>query len=330
MGGQLGDLKKIQSGNSNYVLSLDGGNFEDIVKEEIHIQSWLLQKEEKTTRRNYRRIAKTFFNKFPGLSIKKTETAHLVVYLSSLSHLSPSSKRVAKDALSSLYSYCVKINYIEKNPALALDHIVVPDRTAQRILSQEEVERLVTNEKNLRNKLLFKLFYFSGLRVSELVRLRWQDFFHRQEKGEVQVTVLGKGGKIRSILIPEHIFLELLQLRTKTGKGGEGNPTDEGSVSAGGMGSRGDAEIVFKSSHEPYGELTSLQVWRILKKAAKSAGLSDKASPHWLRHSHATHALENGAPIHIVQKQLGHSSISTTGKYLDARPTDTSSKYLKL
>jgi site-specific recombinase XerD len=62
--------------------------------------------------------------------------------------------------------------------------------------------------------------------------------------------------------------------------------------------------------------------------AASTAGLEVKVSPHWLRHSHATHALERGAPIHLVAATLGHASVATTGKYLHARPTDSSARYL--
>jgi site-specific recombinase XerD len=69
-------------------------------------------------------------------------------------------------------------------------------------------------------------------------------------------------------------------------------------------------------------------VERIVTKAAQRAGVEGKVSPHWLRHSHATHALERGAPIHLVQATLGHASVATTGRYLHARPTDSSSKYL--
>ena len=58
------------------------------------------------------------------------------------------------------------------------------------------------------------------------------------------------------------------------------------------------------------------------------AGLRAGVSPHWLRHAHATHALERAAPIHTVQATLGHASVATTGKYLHARPTDSSARYL--
>lgn len=70
------------------------------------------------------------------------------------------------------------------------------------------------------------------------------------------------------------------------------------------------------------------QVWRIVRRAAKRAGIDKEVSCHWLRHAHASHALDRGAPIHLVQATLGHSSISTTGRYLHARPTESSSSYL--
>lgn len=68
---------------------------------------------------------------------------------------------------------------------------------------------------------------------------------------------------------------------------------------------------------------------RIVRRAAERAELEagSKVSPHWLRHAHATHALERGAPIHLVQATLGHASVATTGRYLHARPTDSSARY---
>jgi len=60
---------------------------------------------------------------------------------------------------------------------------------------------------------------------------------------------------------------------------------------------------------------------------ATAAGLEERPSPHWLCHAHATHALERGAAIHLVQATLGHASAATTGRYLHARPTDSSARY---
>jgi integrase/recombinase XerD len=69
-------------------------------------------------------------------------------------------------------------------------------------------------------------------------------------------------------------------------------------------------------------------VRRIVYAAAAQAGLGRKASPDWMRHAHASHALDRRAPIHLVQSTLGHAPVSTTGRYLHARPTESSSFYL--
>jgi site-specific recombinase XerD len=92
---------------------------------------------------------------------------------------------------------------------------------------------------------------------------------------------------------------------------------------------RGDAgpdEPVFAS--QKGGPLSPVQAWRVVKAAAKRAGIEGDVSPHWLRHAHASHALDRGAPIHLVQATLGHADLRTTSKYTHARPTDSSSRYL--
>jgi len=67
-----------------------------------------------------------------------------------------------------------------------------------------------------------------------------------------------------------------------------------------------------------------------VRAAAQRAGIELAVSPHWFRHARASHALDRGAPIHLVQATLGHASIQTTGRYLHARPQDSSSRYLPL
>jgi integrase/recombinase XerD len=76
------------------------------------------------------------------------------------------------------------------------------------------------------------------------------------------------------------------------------------------------------------GALDPSQVLRIVQAAAQRAGLEAKVSPHWLRHGYASHALDRGAPVHLVAATLGHASIATTGRYAHARPSDSSSRYL--
>ena len=78
------------------------------------------------------------------------------------------------------------------------------------------------------------------------------------------------------------------------------------------------------------GVLRSLAVLRIVRQASRRAGIELAVSPHWFRHAHASHALGRGAPIHLVQATLGHASITTTGRYLHARPNDSSSRFLPL
>ena len=77
-----------------------------------------------------------------------------------------------------------------------------------------------------------------------------------------------------------------------------------------------------------------MQVNRIVKAAAKRVpgleeAVADTVSPHWLRYAHASHAMDRGAPVHLVKETLGHANIATTGRYLHARPTDSSSLYLE-
>lgn len=67
-----------------------------------------------------------------------------------------------------------------------------------------------------------------------------------------------------------------------------------------------------------------------MRAAAQRAGIPAPVSPHWLRHAHASHALDRGAPIHLVQATLGHASMTTTGHYAHARPEDSSARYLSV
>jgi len=70
------------------------------------------------------------------------------------------------------------------------------------------------------------------------------------------------------------------------------------------------------------------QLWRIVKKAARRAGAPEGVSPHWFRHGHAAHALDRGAPAHLVQQTLGYQSLATTSRYTHARPDDSLGQYL--
>jgi integrase/recombinase XerD len=72
------------------------------------------------------------------------------------------------------------------------------------------------------------------------------------------------------------------------------------------------------------------QVFRIVQRAAKRAGIPRNVSCHWLRHAHASHALDHNAPLHLIQQTLGHSNIATLNAYLHSRPSESSSRYLSI
>ncbi len=149
--------------------------------------------------------------------------------------------------------------------------------------------------------MLFSLIYACGLRVSEICALTWNDLTSRGDGG--QALIYGKGQKSRIVLIPDGLWQKLNQL-----------PRSE----------KTDA-VFYSYRHKP---LERTWIHKLLKKAALLAGVNPAASSHWLRHSHATHALEGGCDLHLLQQSLGHADLGTTQKYLHARPDQGSSQHL--
>jgi integrase/recombinase XerD len=255
------------------------------------------------TQRAYRREGDRF-RAFVGKALAAVTLGDVQAYADTLVGLAPSSQGRALGAVKSLLAFAHRLGYLTFDVGRVVRVPSRRDSLAQRILSEAEVHRLLALEPDPRNRVLLRFLYASGVRVSEAVGVRWGDMAIRDEGG--QVTVHGKGGKTRHILLPPPIWRELIALR----------------------GDAGAAAPLFRSQRG--GHLHPSQVLRIVKAAAKRAGLSGAESPHWLRHAHASHALDRGAPIHLVQATLGHSSVATTGRYTHARPTDSSARYLAL
>jgi hypothetical protein len=160
------------------------------------------------------------------------------------------------------------------------------------------VRKLIDAANPGRDRLMLEIAYFGGLRVSELVALTWAQVI-RRDSGEAQLEVIGKGDKVRQVLIPAVIAARLLA-------------------------SRADAPAsapAFESVRNPGHALTERAVNFIVKAAAKRAGV--------LRHAHASHAIDNGAPITLVSATLGHADLKTTSVYAHARPSESSGRYLK-
>lgn len=206
-------------------------------------------------------------------------------------------------SLKSLLRFAQMTGYAPFDVGRAVRPPRVESHLRERICDEEEVLRLLAAARPGRDRTLVRLLYVAGLRVAEACTLRWRHV-HPREDGRGQLTVHGKGTRTRHVLVTARLFTELLQLR----------------------GTAGDDEHVFLSrSRRP---LSVRDAARIVRKVAKAAGISKPISPHWLRHAHASHALNRGAPIHLVQADLGHASVATTSRYLHARPDAGSATYL--
>ena len=217
--------------------------------------------------------------------------------------LKPASCHRKLAAVKSLISFSHKIGYLRYDVSKPLRLPKFKDTLSERILSETEVHRIIAAEPNPRNHLMLRILYAGGIRVSELCRLKWSDLQPR-ETGGGQMTIFGKGAKTNNILIPEPLWTDIMTFRNNTA----------------------DPLPLFLSRKG--GHLRPAQVWCIVKKAAKRAGISKAVSPHWMRHAHCSHSLDRGASIALVSATVGHSSIATTGRYLHARPSDSSSRYL--
>ena len=264
---------------------------------------WLGTRSSADTRRAYRAEVERFLA-FVRKPLDSVTLADVQGYAEKLGQgsLQPASQNRALTAIKSLLSFGQSTGYLAFNAGAAIP--LRPDRNnlARRILDENAVARLVEAAPAGRNRLILKLLYVSGVRVSELCRLSWPDAQERREGG--QITVFGKGGKTRNILLRPNIWRELSDFRGASGRTGPMFASRKG------------------------GGLDVSQVRRIVYAAARTAGLEQKVSPHWLRHAHASHALDHHAPLHLVQATLGHASVSTTGRYLHARPQESSSLYL--
>ena len=206
-------------------------------------------------------------------------------------------------AVKSLLSYGVMIGYLSINAGAALKLPKLDNSLAERILSESQVLRLIGAASPGRDRILLRFLYESGCRVSELVGLIWKNLQPRDDAG--QVRILGKGNKTRVVLLTPQLWADLMKLR----------------------GSDSLDTPVFKSQRSGR-KLVRSEVNELVTRVARLAEIPGNVSPQWLRHAHASHSLERGAPIHLVQATLGHRNLQTTGRYLHARPSDSSSRYL--
>ena len=214
--------------------------------------------------------------------------------------LAPTSLRRRAAAIKGFYRFAFGEGLIDNDVAAHLDLPRMP-RLLPETLTQQEVERLLAAPPTdaLLDRALLELLYAAGLRISEALNLDVEDL----SLDGAFVRVIGKGDRERLVPVGE-LALDALRAwrdgsRTALVTAHHVAPIRGGPLFLGARGRR----------------LARQQAWAIVKRAAAAAGLGARVSPHTLRHSFATHLLEGGADLRIVQELLGHASISTTQLY---------------
>ncbi len=202
-------------------------------------------------------------------------------------------------AIKAFFRYLAAEGIIEDNPARLL-HTPRQSQSLPDVLSEEEVEILLQQPRGaspqaLRDRAILEVLYAAGLRVSELVSLDRRDL--NLELGYVRCR--GKGNKERIVPLGQ-MAIQAAKSYLRSGRSQLLRPP-------------GREEAFFLNLRGK--RITRQAVWQILKKYAQKAGIEKSISPHTLRHSFATHLLDNGADLRIVQELLGHVSIATTQIY---------------
>ena len=215
-------------------------------------------------------------------------------------------------SIHSFYRFLLYHRYIEQDPSELLEMPRV-EKHLPEVLSLEEIDAMIaqidmSKPEGHRNRAIIEMLYGSGLRVSELTELRLSHIYRQ----EGYMRILGKGSKQRLVPISpvaDEQFGYWLQDRSQL------NIKPE------------YADIAFLNH---YGrQLTRAMIFTIVKRLAQAAGISKTISPHTLRHSFATHLLQNGADLRIIQQLLGHESIVTTEIYTHVNIQDLREAVLK-
>ena len=264
---------------------------------------WLEDGLARNTLESYRRDLiqfATWLEKQHGRGLLKAGVADIQSYLG---HLFGKKARASSAArlLSSLkrfYRYSLRQSRIKSDPTLNIDSPKLP-RALPKSLTEEDVESLLEAPRvgeplGLRDRAMLELLYASGLRVSELVTLKLAQL--SQDMGVVRV--MGKGSKERLVPLGEEA-LDWIKRYLKEAR-------------AALLGAKTSDDLFITSRGSA---MTRQMFWHLLRRYCAQAGLKKSVSPHTLRHAFATHLLNHGADLRVVQLLLGHSDISTTQIY---------------
>ena len=256
------------------------------------------------TRTSYRQDLTHFFtyliDKEKSLPLTQVDRFTIMAFLGEMETQGKSRNSVIHmvSTLRKFFQFATDSGWTTTDPMTQVD----PPKKAQHlpaVLTLSEVEALLavpdTNTTlGLRNRTMLEVMYATGLRVSELVNLRLDNL--HLDLGLIQT--IGTGDKERIIPIGD-VATHWLQRYLADGRPFLGRQQDE--------------QVIFLNDHGH--QLTRQGVWKLIKQWVIAAGITKDVSPHTLRHSFATHILENGADLRIVQELLGHADISTTQIY---------------
>lgn len=240
-------------------------------------------------------------------TLQKVERTIIVQFLKFLKEQGKSAKTMARHIASirAFHQFLLREKAVDHDPSV---HIESPqlERALPKVLNMQEVETLLDSPKchdhyGIRDKAMLELLYATGIRVSELIGLNTSDIHLTMGF----VRCIGKGNKERIIPIGR-TATNVLELYLQEGRSNF-------------VSKKYRDEALFLNHHGK--RLTRQGFWKILKKLAKEAGIEKDLTPHTLRHSFATHLLENGADLRAVQEMLGHADISTTQIYTHVSKT---------
>ncbi len=219
----------------------------------------------------------------------KVKENHIVDYLMNIrGNLTPASMARKLASIKSFYKFLIIEDTVDKNPASDIEGPRLSYKLPV-VLTEPEVEKLIQSAENFRDRLILELLYATGIRVTELVNLKLSDI----DLDRGWVKILGKGKKERFVPVGKKMVKKIKKYARKRGL----KPKNY---------------LFSKSGKKPLKRET---VWKIVKKISRKTRLKKSVTPHTLRHTFATHLLENGADLRTIQVLLGHASIDTTQIY---------------
>jgi len=288
--------------------------------QELPVQALLVGQLSKNTQRTYRAALADFFESMGAMHIREITRDHIIGYRNYLmERYAPATVALRLSVLSQLFEEARLRGIVEENPVKAVKRPRVPsESTTQGLTAKEAAALLATCDcatvKGARDYAILRLMLYTGLRRSEVVNARWGDL--RQERGHWVLCVVGKGGRLRKAKLQVSVKRALDEYIQMS----ERRLTSESPLFVATQHNRGEVS------------LSPNTVAQMVKRRAKQAGITKRITPHSLRHTAVTLALDGGATVRQVQYLAGHADPKTTMRYDRNRENldDHASDYIRI